>query len=282
MLGKLYNKKLNLQILITGSIMVMIKNEENPKMKKGFTLAEVLITLGIIGVVAALTIPVLVGKYQERATVTAVKKAYNIFTTATMRAVEENGTPDTWDLGTAQGNAQGAKNVLDILLPYLKTAKVCYGEPGCFASGKYKAGAGVMFSDYDGNAGNAKAVLADGSSIFINILGPACNFTNHWNRPENTPGKQIDTEILNQCVWIGVDINGPRKPNEEGRDVFHFLITKGGKLIPDGAPGDEEIRNCAHMSPNSNYGANKGVGQGCTGWVVFNGNMDYLRKNISW
>ena len=47
-------------------------------MKKGFTLAEVLITLGIIGVVAALTLPSLIQNYKEKATVTAVKESYSI------------------------------------------------------------------------------------------------------------------------------------------------------------------------------------------------------------
>ena len=43
-------------------------------MKKGFTLAEVLITLGIIGVVAAATIPSLITAYQKRATESQLKK----------------------------------------------------------------------------------------------------------------------------------------------------------------------------------------------------------------
>lgn len=45
--------------------------------KKAFTLAEVLITLGIIGVVAAITIPGLITKYQKLATVVKLKKVYS-------------------------------------------------------------------------------------------------------------------------------------------------------------------------------------------------------------
>ena len=43
---------------------------------KAFTLAEVLITLGIIGIVAAMTLPILIGKYQKMQTATQLKKAY--------------------------------------------------------------------------------------------------------------------------------------------------------------------------------------------------------------
>lgn len=49
---------------------------------KAFTLAEVLITLGIIGIVAAMTLPIIVGKYQERVLVTAAQKAYSIMSNA--------------------------------------------------------------------------------------------------------------------------------------------------------------------------------------------------------
>ena len=46
--------------------------------KSGFTLAEVLITLGVIGVVAAMTMPSLVAHYKEKQTVVALKKFYSI------------------------------------------------------------------------------------------------------------------------------------------------------------------------------------------------------------
>ena len=46
-------------------------------MKKGFTLAEILITLGVIGIVAAMTIPGLITKYQQKQTVIQLKKVFN-------------------------------------------------------------------------------------------------------------------------------------------------------------------------------------------------------------
>ena len=50
--------------------------------KNGFTMAEVLITIGIIGLVAAMTLPTVVNKYQERVTVTKVTKFYSIMNQA--------------------------------------------------------------------------------------------------------------------------------------------------------------------------------------------------------
>ena len=63
----------------------------------GFSLAEVLITLGIIGVVASLTLPSVINKYQEKVTVTKVKKAYSTMNNALFSAISENGEVDTWD-----------------------------------------------------------------------------------------------------------------------------------------------------------------------------------------
>ena len=67
--------------------------------RAAFTLAEVLITLAIIGVVAALTIPTLVQKYKERETVTRVKEFYSVFSQAYQLAILEHGTFDQWNLG---------------------------------------------------------------------------------------------------------------------------------------------------------------------------------------
>ena len=59
--------------------------------KSGFTLAEVLITLGIIGVVAAMTIPTLMMNYQKQVWESKLKKAYSVATNACERMlVEEN------------------------------------------------------------------------------------------------------------------------------------------------------------------------------------------------
>ena len=66
--------------------------------KNGFTLAEVLITLVIIGVIAALTIPNLMQKYQEQTTVKKVQKFYSTLSNAYSLAVKENGSVKDWGL----------------------------------------------------------------------------------------------------------------------------------------------------------------------------------------
>ena len=68
-------------------------------MKKwiGFTLSEVLITLGVIGVVAAMTLPTLIKNYQKQQTLEGLKVAYSIFSQAVEKSKQENGDISTWE-----------------------------------------------------------------------------------------------------------------------------------------------------------------------------------------
>ena len=65
----------------------------------GFTIAEVLITLGIIGIVAALTIPALVTGYQKNVTVESLKKVYSTLSQAVKLSEADNGFVSDWDIG---------------------------------------------------------------------------------------------------------------------------------------------------------------------------------------
>ena len=67
------------------------------KQLKAFTLAEVLITLGIIGVVAALTMPTLIQKYNNKITETRLAKFYSMYNQAIRLATVEYGEPSSWD-----------------------------------------------------------------------------------------------------------------------------------------------------------------------------------------
>ena len=68
-------------------------------MKKGFTLSEVLITLGIIGIVAAITIPTLITNYQKKTTATRVKKAYSELLQAIKLSENDNDSMESWTVG---------------------------------------------------------------------------------------------------------------------------------------------------------------------------------------
>ena len=83
--------------------------------KFGFTLAEVLITLGIIGVVAAITLPTLIQNYKRHVVANKLKTDVSILQQALQRSIADNGTPDTWNVEPLQ------TDVFDVYFkPYLK------------------------------------------------------------------------------------------------------------------------------------------------------------------
>ena len=65
----------------------------NPRRNKAFTLAEVLITLVIIGVIGALTVPSLVQNRQKQEYVSALKKAYSTLSKVAQQIIAEEGSP---------------------------------------------------------------------------------------------------------------------------------------------------------------------------------------------
>ena len=93
-----------------------------------FTLAEVLITLTIIGVIAALTIPNLMQKWEEAHTVAGVKEAYAIFNNAFKAMIAEEGQLTDWawpenGFGDSRSNFEFPNYLTEKLKPYLKINK---------------------------------------------------------------------------------------------------------------------------------------------------------------
>jgi type II secretory pathway pseudopilin PulG len=80
----------------------------------------VLITLGIIGVVAAITLPVIVSNYRKSLIEKQLKTTVNIISNAVRFSVVDNGEPQTWDIGNYDYDTFNK-----YIVPYLKITKVC-------------------------------------------------------------------------------------------------------------------------------------------------------------
>ena len=97
--------------------------------KFGFTLAEVLITLGVIGVVAAMTMPTLIKHYQQHETVNRIKQTYSILSNAVRMSETENGLLETWEIPNTYFDTNtytyGKRFFEQYLKPYIKVTKEC-------------------------------------------------------------------------------------------------------------------------------------------------------------
>src|SRR5574344_1664148 len=150
--------------------------------KNAFTLAEVLITLGIIGVVAALTIPTLMQKTEERETVSKLKKEYTILTNAYNLSKNDNGDASNW--GTWDDDNNGSEIVLENFIPYFNVLKNCgITESGCFAT-SYKQLSGGIDPDYYNldNKYGARVVLADGPAIVFDVSNSSSTISAYNSR----------------------------------------------------------------------------------------------------
>lgn len=233
------------------------------KTQSGFTLAEVLITLGIIGIVAALTLPMLIASNKEKARVTNLKKIYSQIQNAWNLAVYENGPVDTWDLTktlTGEVNENG-EQILDNsgriafmqhLEPYFKKSNInkvniegrySLDGRGIYDNASYKT---------DGGATDGTLITADGFVLKVGWIN---------NNSDNIAD-----------FWVTL-------PNEKkeiiGVTFFNFNITQKG-IVPNGRTQSSFKQYCDVKSTAQRSDMN---GRGCTAWALWNENMEYTKCN---
>lgn len=216
--------------------------------KSAFTLAEILITLGVIGIVAAITIPTLIQKYQVKRAVTILREDQSIIAQMLKMAIEENGEPEGW-LGLESHNEEAAKILAEKMNPHLQLALDCGVEDkngNCFYRGNIKLLNGSDNGNYTENRTMYKVKLSNGTSILYYF----------YNNPFR--------------IYFVVDVNGDKKPNVIGRDIFWIVYTSGKGLKPFGAPNEEyDYRNNCQLNSD---------GYGCAYYVLMFGNQNYLNK----
>lgn len=115
--------------------------------KIAFTLAEVLITLGIIGVVAAMTLPALIQNHRKGVVETALKKFYTTMNQAILQSVSENGETSYWSFPTSDSSNTVEEFYNKYFKKYLKSVKT--GETNGFFTVYFADGSGV-YSNYYG------------------------------------------------------------------------------------------------------------------------------------
>ena len=241
-----------------------------------FTLAEVLVTLGIIGVISALTVPSLMQRNAEKQYAVRLQKFYSLMNQAIAQARLERGDINYWGLSLSGNKAEdeltdeeiaagklSVDKFWDIMSNYLKVVKRCRSDEEC---NEYPR------ASLDGTSfGNFKQTvfLADGTSIVgTTIINPRCNVV--WG----------STNMLeNLCGEIFVDVNGKNPPNKTGVDVFIFYYGSEG-VIPAGTYNDSRFTFDTYCNTSE---SNRLNGYGCTAWVLEKENLDYLYCNdLSW
>ena len=172
-----------------------------------------MVTLGIIGVVAALTMPALIGNYKKQQSIEQVKKVYSVLSQAFNHAVAEYGDSSEWDTVTPAN----AYSYFDTYWkPYIQAPDRCYSYKECgydvlnpfFKTNKGKDGYVVNIE------GGSRVMFHMNDGTFVMII-------------TSSGYGADDRRIL-------VDLNGPKLPNRFGNDVFFFLRVNGKGIVPYG------------------------------------------------
>ena len=213
-------------------------------MKKAFTLAEVLVTMGIIGVVAALTTPALLSNVQNKGLEARIQKAHNIVSNAvgTYMVNENLSNLDT-------GVLSGPNSLSGFLMNNFRVAQNCgTSTTGCFAS---------SYSSIDGSATSTVSNCSGGSVLLqdgIALCWTPAEDDVKWGQDQiDAMNEQVQNGDINIAEYMNsidkirakaelygrssssyykivVDTNGPKKPNVSGRDLFVMYLKVDGQV----------------------------------------------------
>lgn len=199
--------------------------------KNGFTLAEVLITLVVIGIIAAITIPALMKNTQNQELKTGLLKGEVVLTNALKLYEAKNGyklVPSAF----VYDDGDDRVYIVDEILPFLSKAKNC-NKAGCVAR------TDEIYKTYNSSQYINHSLLDDGQLIL-------------------SDGMMIFVENYLSNIYFSIDVNGYQKPpNKAGHDLFFFQLNPEGHLVPMGTEGTA-YTECS-LSSNST-----GNGIGCT------------------
>ena len=217
-------------------------------MKKAFTLAEVLITLTIIGVIAAITIPNLYSKYQKHVWVTQLHKCYNRIVAGNTKILQDNvdlpgynQTADEWNgrmKVLRESFAEGSGGVFCM--------QNWYQRVDC----KYAKYQSYTVKKLNGVVDNWERTSRDGTflhqqQVFTypdgSVIGLMINLNNgfFWS--------------IDGAYAFTVDVNGSKGPNQIGRDIFvfngpktgNYVVTPYGMENPNDCATDKDGYTCA-------------------------------------
>lgn len=184
---------------------------------RAFTLAEVLITLLILGVVSSIVIPSVVNDVYDQELKTAWKKSYSDIDKLVKLVLVDNG-------GTIKGLFTNSDRMKNLFKPYLSYSAEC---PAGSSTGNCWHDVNkwsYLNGDLRGSISSSSLILNDGKLIFFEYMSSACS-------------SQIGTSGFYRCGMIWMDVNGFKPPNIMGEDIFSIYILENSTK-PRGIPDD--------------------------------------------
>ncbi len=213
-----------------------IKNEFSiyppPTKLKAFTLAEVLITLVVIGVIAAITVPSLLQSTQDKEFHSMYKKNFSVVSNALRRGQVEQGLiGDNTAIFTPSSDSNASYESLKRFAKYLNTVKICKNRSDDGCSELYYDIKYATAKEGTWNLNYPALVLADGTIYKVYqfeeclLSQQACIEDSVGNCLKDENGNIIPTTRVNEyCAILYMDVNGVKGPNKFGKDNYALRI----------------------------------------------------------
>lgn len=207
------------------------------KKLKAFSLAEVLIALAVIGVVAALTIPTLIKNIEDREFKSLLKKDYATLLQAQLALISDNG-----NFPNAIASCGDNACVVNAFKQKLSYVKQCTTLSECipYTTATYMNGDDASSDSYFQNATDG-LILNNGASVMIYLDDPTCSV--------NLSDSPTYSNRNDDCGWMILDVNALKGPNRFGRDIYLFRYFSN-TILPT---RDDEWFLCNHNDPGD-YG----------------------------
>ena len=213
----------------------MIKN----KIRWGFTLAEVLITLGIVGIVAAMTIPSLNSMITKRQVEARAKVAYSTIAQA-LKLSEDKGNASM----QVQVSTKGQKEWFDKnLAPSLQVTSLCVQQAGCWHKSGIVKTLNNQTPTYTTSVGNNEVTIGNVTVTFKTAKG-------FWgNLDASVSGSNSNlfgVDAPENSLEFYLDVNGDRGPNVIGKDIYILIYNENLGTVPAGYSRTKEQveQNC--------------------------------------
>lgn len=206
--------------------------------KSAFTLAEVLITLGVIGVVAALTLPTLITNYKNKVYVNQLKATLSTLSTGINKLMIDSGCEGSDLMCTGlfpnKIDATYYDNLDKAVKKAFKEVKSCTNNS---KECEYSVnGLNYKFHTSQSNLGVTSGSSGDFNSkgMYTYILPNGVIFYIANRKCTQTSYPTISTKLQYRCADVAFDVNGKKSPNIWGRDLFYYTVAQDGTFYPYG------------------------------------------------
>ena len=204
-------------------------------LRNAFTLAEVLVTLGIIGVVAAMTLPTVIANVRYHELKTQLKKTYSELNQIAQKFYYDEGmsVPDY----TYMGSGSSSNAIFRDFLPKQITGFAKKNDWTHADVDDEHSSLTTMPYELYNLRGQKMTNICDISGMYTDAAGRLYSWNDSPNKGDNGP-------------IICVDINGVKRPNTYGKDFFLFVFTVDGFVIPMGQEHKNNRRLAGNLSGN--------------------------------